>query len=78
VGDQDDRLADGDVEQLGDQPRFGLRAEPGRGFVEQQYRGVAQQRPGDGDAALLAAGQHGRLPHVFTVSAWHEPTMSSQ
>ena len=57
VGDQDDRLAGGDVEQLGDQPRLGLRVQTRRGFVEQQYRAVTQQRPGNGDAALLAAGQ---------------------
>ena len=37
-----------------------LRIEHRRGFVEYQYRRVFQQRAGEGEALLLAAGQ----PHA--------------
>ena len=36
---------------------FALRIEGGCGFVQQQDRRILQQRAGDGDALLLAAGQ---------------------
>jgi hypothetical protein len=42
-----------DVQHLADQ----LGVEGGGRLVEQQHLGLERQRPGDGDALLLAAGQ---------------------
>ena len=48
---------------------FGLRVECRGGFVEQQQRGVAQDRAGDRDALALAAGQaHAAFAHFGLVA----------
>ena len=38
-------------------PRGGGLVEPGHRLVEDEHRGVAQDRPGEGDALALAAGE---------------------
>ena len=62
VGDEQDRraVARAQVAQQGVHPDAGERVERAERLVEQQQLGVADQRPGQRDALLLAAGQLAR------------------
>ena len=62
VGDHDDGLAelvDGAAEQA-QHLAAGARVEVARRLVGEQHGRLGDERPGDGDALLLAAGELGR------------------
>lgn len=61
VGDEDHRLGPRQPVDLGHDVVFALHVDVGGGLVEDVERAVMQQRPGQGKALALAAGEIGPL-----------------